>query len=530
MASVVPITINARGADGTHNKRTSGAGTSVIAGIVDREEHNAELDGTYWRGSPWQVGIAKQMVRDPHIRFAFNAVKAPAIGATWSFQPALEADPLAAEISDFCAWSFFERLPWRTYLPQIFGFYRDGFSVFELTEDTCRLPRNRFAQHPGGGVGVVFSGFHQIPASTVDRWWQKKDQPTQLEKLTQYIRGSDTEKPGHIDVLGRHLLRFTWDQEGANFEGEAPLRAVYGPWKLKLAFLILNAIRHERQEVGVADIGLPEGAEATNAEVIEQAENIAASLGSHEKGYIIRPAGFTAGWNQAAANTGAGIHSSITYQDQAIAHNSALAWMLLGQQGGQGSYALSSNQRLQYELEREMEVAFICDTLTEGSDGWSPVKRLVAMNYGEEAAETLCPRAIVTNMPTRPWDTILDDLVALKNANIIRPDAELEEFIRTQALKVPGYNDQAQTTEKSLPPGAQISGVIEFVSKAASGAISRESAAAAFEHIYGFDIAVVEGLLGPIDFKPAFVETNLQTPPSEQVETQTQAEPTPEAG
>ena len=90
-----------------HPGRKSGAATALISGIVDRQEHNEELRGFAWRGSPWQVGVAKKMDRDAHVAFAHHSVTAPLAAATWQFTPANDT-PLAKEIASFCTWAFFE--------------------------------------------------------------------------------------------------------------------------------------------------------------------------------------------------------------------------------------------------------------------------------------------------------------------------------------------------------------------------------------------------------------------------------------
>ena len=57
--------------------------------------------------------------------------------------------------------------------------------------------------------------------------------PWSLSRKT-FARSSDAEPYGEHYIDASRLLRFTWDQEGANFTGLAPLRSAYGPWKTKL--------------------------------------------------------------------------------------------------------------------------------------------------------------------------------------------------------------------------------------------------------------------------------------------------------
>ncbi len=404
------------------------AGTSVRDGFIEDVDQNTEVRNEKWYGEPGKIGIASKMMRDSHVRLSFGCIANPIIGALWDFKPA-DKSQLAFEIADFLRYNFFEKIYWSQTLRHALLYIRDGFSLLEETDDVAPISKERFPLHPGNGYGICLTGMHYRPSWTVRRWYQSKYNPAQLESVEQWITGSDVEDSGFIRIPADRLVRFTWEQEGANYAGFAPLRSAYGPWKVKLLLLIVEAIRHEREHTGVPTLNLPEG--ATN-DLIEEAQQILAELRAHEKGYLILPNGYEFKFSTTETTTDIG--STIERCNRDIAHNMGSAFMLLGAQGSQGSYALASTQRGQYEIGLENHARFVEECFNVGQDGWSVIKRIVVLNYGEDAP---VPRLVARNMPTRDWSKILPLVHNLTMSKHITPDDVTEQFIRDATFMPP---------------------------------------------------------------------------------------------
>ena len=406
-----------------------GAGTNIRAGLIDDLDQNADVRGDKWYGDPYQIGIADKMMRDPHVRKSIQYITEPLRAASWTFEPASSSN-LDREVADFCSYVFLESLNWDRVLTNVLKYKIHGFSLFEVTDDVKPIPTERFPLHRGGGQGVVVTGMHHRPAQTVKYWHQSKARPDQLEAFTQWVIGSDGEESGFRRIPADRILRFTEAQEGANFEGLPTLRSAYGAWKCRLQLMIIQMIRAERQGVGLPTIRLPEGA---TDEDIAPAQTILAEMRAHEKGYLILPDGYEFTWETTDGGEADALQNAIESCSRDIAYNVGAGFMLLGLTTGSGSYALAQSQRGQYELSLEGTARFVADTMTLGADGWSPVERLVAMNYGNDVA---LPRLKIDNMPTRDWSKILPVINQLAVTGVIVPDEDLEAFCRS-VLRLP---------------------------------------------------------------------------------------------
>lgn len=424
-----------------------GAGTLISAGDIHDTDQNSALRGDKWYGRPGKIGVASQMMRDPHVRKSVDAITAPIMAAIWDFKPA-SPDPVDMEIADFCRWVFFECNPWTQVIRQALNYIRDGFSLLEVTDDVAPVPAARFPNHPGNGKGIVITGFHYRPSYTVEMWGQSKKNPTQLDNVIQYIQGSDVETLGFRKIPANRVIRFTFEQEGANFAGLAPLRSAYGAFKTKRLLLVLSGIRQERQSCGTPTLYLSEN--ATDEEV-DRAEQILAELRSHEKGYVILPHGYKFEWTT-SGSADTKIEECIRMANEDIAHNMGAAWLLLGLGSSSGSYALANTQRGQYELGVESHARFLTDTLNSGPDGWSAIERLVRLNYGEDRP---LPQIVARNLPTRDWSKSLPIVHNLGTSGFLTPDEPTEAFIR-EALFLPPRNPDTERRPVNSAPAAEI--------------------------------------------------------------------------
>ena len=117
-----------------------GTAPSVLAGVVTDLDQNVDLRGIdKWVGTPWKIGVASKMMRDAHVRRSVDGLTAPLLAALWDFKPGSD-DPIAVEAADYCRWVFFEQNRWDTVIKQATRYIRDGFALFEVTDDVVTLP------------------------------------------------------------------------------------------------------------------------------------------------------------------------------------------------------------------------------------------------------------------------------------------------------------------------------------------------------------------------------------------------------
>jgi hypothetical protein len=411
----------------------SGAATRVSSGIVDDIDQNTEVRGSRWYGTPGRIGIAGKMLRDPYVGQSVESIIAALISGNWTFRPASD-DPLDREVAAFCNWAFLDCLPWgQTLRSWALGYISNGFHLSEMTDAVAPVPGNRFKLHPGGGFGIVPTGFHEIPAWSVYRWLQSPKNPRQIAGIEQYLQGADEEAAGLRTISADRIFRISYDQEGADYEGFALMRRQFQPWKMKMAFLTYAAIKHERMGVPV-----PTAIAAADADEadIAAAELTLAEMRNNEKGFVVLKNGWTFKWEGASGSDGTNLEQAIATCNIAIAHAMAGGFMLLGLNNQAGSFALGGTQQGQHHLQSLGHAKFLASVFTNGLDGWSPLRRVVSLNYGEGVS---LPRLEARNLPTRNYLDVAKAIINAAQAKAIRMDAPTEERIR-EMLELDPYD------------------------------------------------------------------------------------------
>lgn len=406
------------------SRRVAASGTQIVAGVIDDNDNNTELRGQKWYGSNGTIGISGKMLRDPHVRQSIAYVADPLRGARWKFKPASKS-PLHIEQADLLTWAFVERLNWDRFIKSaVFGYAADGFALFEMLDDIVAIPRDRFPLLRGSGFALLPTALHDIPANTVDRWNPRKSAPTELESIEQWCPYNDVEGVGLRTIPADRLVRLTYDQVGANFAGLSVLRSAYGAWKCKLAFLAIEAIKHERTGVGTPVVIL--GAEASD-EDIDAAQTTLAQMRANAKAFAIFPNGYEFKWEGVTTGDGTDINEAIERCNKDIAINVSAGFMLLGLTGTTGSYALGATQQAQYHQSVVGHARFVGNALTLGCDGWSPARRILEANYGQVDA---LPTLEACNLPTRNWLDVIPQITQAAGQGLITPDPDLEDELR----------------------------------------------------------------------------------------------------
>lgn len=421
---------------------TGGVGTRISAGFLEDVEQNAEIRGEKWHGRPGVLGFAGKMDADPHVRKSADYILHPIAAAKWVFQPE-SSDPLDIEVARFATHVFFERLPWEQIVRRVGkSYFKHGFALEEMTDAIGAVSRDRFPNHPRPEAALLPSGFHHRPAWSVYRWHQSKTNPAHVESIQQYIPGSDGEQAGFPHISADRLVRWTWDQDGADFEGRAIYRSAYGAWKSKMILRKLYLQASEKHAVGqwVGETG-PDPA----IEDIDAFEESLADIRSRPDGYLVLPNGWKA--DPKSGSPGMDLLPGIEKCDTDIAINVGSGYMRLGLTGNSGSHALGSTQQGHHHLEVDGHARFIASALYHGSDGWSPVERIIRANYGHDVA---IPRPVAVNLPTRNWREVAKTYGALKAQGAIRADGKTEDAIR-ESLGLPPHDPESAYALNSAP-------------------------------------------------------------------------------
>lgn len=468
-----------------HEKPSGTPGTSIYAGKIDDWlDENTKTRGDNWYGAPNKVGESQKMLADPHCRRARDGITDAILAAYWDFEPG-EDSPLGIEVADFAKHAFFEVLAWTKSLQNIVnGYLQDGVHVVEKTEGVKRISKTRFPLHPGKGQAILYTGFYDRPTWSIYEWNQSTQDATQLASIKQYTMGSDGETAGFKTIDAKHLIRFTWEQVGANFEGYPVFRSAWGPWFAKRVLTRIELISHEKNHVSQPHVELP------NETSIEQAQddldNLATSLAesrAHQQGFLIIPPGYQVNYKSGQASTN--IAGTIERLNFDIAHAFGSAFMVMGRKASGASYALADTQEGQYNLSLDKHAKFIELCFNHGLDGWSPVQWLIELNYGPDAP---MPKLVARNLPTVNWASILPVLFQGIEKNAIKVDASLEAFIRrvTQAPKADKVDEKAAKTNV-VYSGIQVTSAKDIILDAAYGRLPRETVQAMLSQFFGIN-------------------------------------------
>lgn len=379
-------------------------GTQSFHGFIQTDEYVPELTGLSGLRT-----LDKMRRSDGMIRAVLRAIVMPLLSATWAFQPATE-DPEDLDIAAECEDGLFDGMTtgWAEVLRQILTFLPLGFAVFEKVWEVRDV---------GGEQKVMPRKLAPRLQRTIFK--MNTDKGGGLTSVTQQTFGDDGFETIDIDI--DRLLVFVNDKEGAQWFGTPILRSAYKHWWIKDNLYRIQAMAAERWGVGIPSVTLPP--DQSDDENIRKAENILAAMRSHEKGYVVWPAGYT--FQLITSSTGGSsvmdLEPIITHHDRMIAVSVLAQFLTLGATDT-GSWALSNDQSALFLMVEQSIGDLVCDVINRHLvPEWVDYNRAGVKAY---------PKLTVTNIETRNMEKILVGLAAAATSGLINPDPDLEDALR----------------------------------------------------------------------------------------------------
>lgn len=402
------------------------SGTFIYSGIITNEDYNLELSRF--------EGIRKYEIMrrsDSTIAAMLDAVKLPIETTTWHIKPASE-DPQDIEAADLCRQELFGR---KIVFPRLM---QDALLMLDFGYSVVEKVRNYTYFTNAQGEKRLIIGLDKLAFRkhrSIYKWETvdnlalgiKGGQPG----ITQYVPG------GIYTIPMEKLVIFTNRKEGENHEGISLLRRVYKDWDLKDKLVLINAIRHERQGLGIIQVIAPDGASQDDIDqVIAGARAARASeeaVFQNTEGYIVEFMDMKAG-----SSSLTNIIETIEYHDKQILLAVLAQFIMLGSKskGGSGGRAQSEDQSKLFELGLEAVAKNIAATIQE-----SVIKELCDLNFSN----------LNGKYPTLEFDKIGDDnierigtvVATLLQANGLTMDPDLEQFLRDM-LHAPALPDDVR--------------------------------------------------------------------------------------
>jgi hypothetical protein len=265
------------------------------------------------------------------------------------------------------------------------------------------------------------------PPSTISQ--VKVDEQGALVSIKQAVGISSPEIPA------TRITPMVWDLEGGNWFGRSMFRCVYKNWLIKDRLLRVDAMKHDRNGLGVPWIEAPVGATKQQIEYLNQ---LAQSFRAGDLAGAATPAGAKltlVGTTGSIPDT----VNSIKMHDEAMSRAFLMMFLQLGQTQS-GARALGDSFIEYFTMAQETIALWIEDTVSEFL-----IEDWVDWNYGEDE---LTPRIEHERNPDP--DLSIADLAALVSNNIVHVDPELESYFRDK-YALPSYTPPEPTSPEPAP-------------------------------------------------------------------------------
>lgn len=262
----------------------------------------------------------KMSKSDPIVGMILSVYKNPIESATWTIPPVEDATDEEKLAIEFVRNWFFESytLDFCTLLYQILSFLEYGFSSFERVYKLVEFEGNKYF------------------APTLQQRIQ-----TSIENIfpDKGIVQQQTNKKGLVDIPMENMVFFTLNRSGNDMRGRSLLRNGYRPWKKNTYYEENLGMGIQRNASGVPSLTVPEGTDPESEDYIA-AELLLKNFAMSEDAYMILPENWLFEVHESKFDPKKTLEV-ITAYDRRIATSVLAQFILLGQGGSGGAFALS---------------------------------------------------------------------------------------------------------------------------------------------------------------------------------------------
>ena len=236
-------------------------------------------------------------------------------------------------------------------------------------------------------------------------------------------------------IPGYRLVQYVWEQEGANHTGRSILRSLYKNWMIKDRLLRVDALKHERNGMGVP---VGRGAPGMGKKDLEALNRAAQQLKAGDTSGVSIPNGADLTLEGVRGSLPDTI-ASINYHDEAMSRRFLMMFLQLGSTL-HGSRALGSEFIDYFQLAQETMANWYRDTTNA-----DVIEQYWDWNY-EDKDETVPMLDYTRDDDPR---LALEDLAKMVEKGIVRVDDELEEAVR-DVMELPQFKGPER--EDKIPP------------------------------------------------------------------------------
>jgi Protein of unknown function (DUF935). len=371
---------------------------------------------------------------DGTVRGALRLLKTPVMGARWFVEPATDST-MDKNIAKFVEKNLMEELnvPWSRVIEDALLMCDFGYFPFEKVYDQIdgKIKLTKLApRHPmdinewlwdenGGPDGIIMD-----PVSI----------PGSFNSYSNYQREALNQPEVFIPIS--KLVVFVLEQEAGDLRGISILRSAYKHYYYKDTMYKIDAIQKERHGIGVPIIKLPAGFSTSDRAL---AENLGRNLRTNERAHIVVPFNWEVTFAKLEGQP-VDCLKSIEHHDMKIKSNILAPFM-------DEANVNPDSLDVYYKATRYI-ASTVCDTFNH-----YVIPQLVDFNFSRGGYPKLRVRRIGEEESLRTLSFAVRNFVG---ANIIRPDDELEKFIRSE-LDLPPV-DEDSVREQETPQAGGSSG------------------------------------------------------------------------
>lgn len=396
---------------GSYNREFGASGTAMIGGFIN-EDFNAALEG--------EAGLAQfEIMRksDAQVFATLLACELPIRSTRWYVAAAEGEDDSISdqdrEIADYVEENLFSWMEntWDDLLRDILTMLPMGFSLFE-----------RVFESDGQYIWLRKLGFRK--QNSIQKWETESGAPGVTQILPQPKQDNDMNKVGvnTISIPREKLVVFSFRREGDNYNGVSILRSAYRHWFYKEKLYRLDAIRHERQAVGIPVIYMPASPSDEDAAA---ALKILQNIRSSESSYVRMPGPKDDGWlfefATMHASDSTNLFESIKHHNREISKNVLAQFLELGDTES-GSRSLSEDQSDLFLYSLTAIANQIADTFNRHI-----IPQIVDFNFSNVERY---PKLKFDKLGNTDFGKLASNLASLAGSGLIVPDPDLEAHVR----------------------------------------------------------------------------------------------------
>lgn len=376
---------------------------------------------TALQGREGSLTFEKMARGDDTIGMILTALKNPVRSCRWTIPEDQNATDKEKAAADFVRTWFFKenKLTFQSLINQVLTFMEHGFSVFEVVYKLADYEGQKF----------IVPDLQQRIQTSIEHIYSDKE----------YIQQHTLFK-GTVDIPFENLVFFTLNRIGNDLRGMSMIRNCYGSWSDKIYYTEWMGMGIQRNATGVPKGTVPKSVNVDDDSYIDFVE-LLKNFNTHEDAYMILEEGWEfelleGKFDPQKAQT------VIDAKDAAMARSTLLQFLLLGQNGGGGAYALSRDHSDMFMDGLQYIVGLIEQTFHRHI-----IKPMVKLNFGEDVnADGIILRGL--NLNKHAGGELAE--VLSKMTGYINPTVNDEIRFRDQ-LEMPALSDEEIKQRREMP-------------------------------------------------------------------------------